>query len=211
LKGFASNKGRNFQKKRNGWQRFACQPFCLSAPNGQRRYHACLAVPAASVTTAATVKPATAAVKATTTVETAAAMESATTAMESATMEATAMEAFTAESTTVETLATEAATKAAIEATATVEAAMKAAIKEPISVPEAKAPPGSGADEDAALKPVRAVIAVGGAGVRIIIVVTISAGGWAVIDRPSKSNAEGDALGVRVRSREETDTESNAE
>jgi hypothetical protein len=198
LKGFASNKGRNFQKKRNGWQRFACQPFCLSAPNGQRRYHACLAVPAASVTTAATV-------------ETAAAMESATTAMESATMEATAMEAFTAESTTVETLATEAATKAAIEATATVEAAMKAAIKEPISVPEAKAPPGSGADEDAALKPVRAVIAVGGAGVRIIIVVTISAGGWAVIDRPSKPNAEGDALGVRVRSREEADTESNAE
>jgi hypothetical protein len=204
LKRFASNKGRNFQKKRNGWQRFACQPFCLSAPNGQRRYHACLAVPAASVATAATVKPATAAVKATTTVETAAAMESAT-------MESTAMEAFTAESTSVETLATEAATKAAIEATATIEAAMKAAIKEPVSVPEAKAPPGSGADEDAALKPIRAVIAVGSAGVRIIIVVTISAGGWAVIDRPSKSNAEGDALGVRVRSREETDTESNAE
>jgi hypothetical protein len=182
-------------------------------------YHACLAVPAASVTTAATVKPATAAtvkpataaVKATTTVETAATMESATTATESATMESTAMEAFTAESAAVEALAAEAATKAAIETTTTIEAAMKAAIKEAISVPEAKAPPGSGADEDAALKPVRAVIAVGGAGVRIIIVVAISAGGWAVIDRPSKSNAEGNALGVRVRSREEKDAEKNTE
>jgi hypothetical protein len=152
--------------------------------------------------TTATVKAATA-----TTVKAAATVETAATAMES-----TATEAFTAESTAVETFATEAATKAAIKAaatvetptkaTATVEAAVKAAItiKETISVPEAKAPPGSGADEDAALKPVRAVIAVGGAGVRIVVVITVGAGRWAVIDRRSKSNAEGDALGVRVRS-----------
>jgi hypothetical protein len=109
-----------------------------------------------------------------------------------------------------------AATKAAIKATATVEATMKAAIKETISVPEAKptpeSKPGTCADENAALKPVRAVIAVGGASVGIIVVITIGADRrWAVIDRPSKSNAEGDALGVRVRSGEETHTETNTE
>jgi hypothetical protein len=183
---------------------FAGQPFCFSAPKGHRRYHACLAVPAASVATA-TVKP-SASVKA------AASMKPTTTMETTTTMEATAVEALTMESTAVETLATEAATKATIKAAATVEAAMKAAIKEAISVPEAEAPPGSGADEDATIEPVRAVIAVGRAGVRIIIVVAISAG-WrrSVIHRRSKSNAESDALGARIRSREETNTESNAD
>jgi hypothetical protein len=206
LKGFASNE---IPEKRNGWQRFACQPFCLSAPKGHRRYHASLAVPAASVPTA-TMKPAAATVKAATTT-----ME-ATTAVEAATaVEAT----FTAESTAVETLPMKAAIKAAAtvetptKATATIEAAVKAAItiKETITIPEAKAPPRSGADEDAAIEPFRAVIAVGSAGVGIVVVISIATGWWAVIGRRSKSNAEGDALGVRVRSREETDAESNAE
>jgi hypothetical protein len=110
-------------------------------------------------------------------------------------MEAAAAEAFTAESTAVET----AATKTVIKATATVEAAMKAPIKETVTVPEAKAPPGSGAEEDSAIEPFRAVIPVGGATVGIIAVIAIGADRrWAVIDRPSKSNSEGDALGVRI-------------
>src|SRR6266404_3496616 len=147
----------------------------LSAPKGYRRYHACLAV-------SATV--ATAAVEATSTAE-------------SITVETAAMKA----AITMEAAITaEAAMKAAIKATATVEAATK----ETITVPEAKATapetkPGAGAEEDAAVEPFRAVIAVGSAGVGIIIVIAIGAdGSWAVIDRPSKSNAEGDALGVRV-------------
>jgi hypothetical protein len=160
---------------KNGWQRFAASRSVSNAPKGYRRYHASLAVPAASVA-AASVKPAATTVKAAT-----------------ATMEATA---------------------AAVEATtATMEAAtaVEAATKETITVPEAKAPPRSCADENAALKPVRAVIAVRRAVVWRIVVVPIGAGGRAVIDGPSKSNAEGDALGIRVRSREETDTEKNTE
>jgi hypothetical protein len=166
-------------------------------------------VPAASV--AAAVAPA-AAMEAT-----AAAVKATAAAMKAtaATMEATAAaEAFTAESTAVEP----ATMKAAIKATATVEAAMRAAIRETISVPEAKATapetmkPGTCADEDAAVEPVRSVVSVGRAGVRIIVVIAIGAGGsCAVIDRPSKSNAEGDALSVRIRSRKETNTEKNTE
>jgi type IV secretory pathway VirJ component len=190
------------------------QPFCLSAPKGYRRYHASLAVSATSVATPA-VKPAT-------TVETAATVK-ATAAMETAaTVESLTVEALTAESTAVETPAM----KAAIKATATVEAAMKAtietpvkaAIKETITVAEAKAPPGSGADEDAAIEPFRAVIIVGSAGIRIVVVIAIGARRWAVvdrrwtvIDRPTKSNAEPDVLRVRVRSREETNTEKKTE
>ena len=177
---------------KNGWQRFAASRSVSNAPKGYRRYHASLAVPAASVAAATTVKAATATMEAT----------------------AAAVEAIsTAESTIVET----AAMKAAIKATATVEtstkatATVEAATKETITVPEAKAPPRSCADENAALKPVRAVIAVRRAVVWRIVVVPIGAGGRAVIDGPSKSNAEGDALGIRVRSREETDTEKNTE
>jgi cytoskeletal protein RodZ len=196
---------------KNGWQRFAASRSVSNAPKGYRRYHASLAVPAASVA-AASVKPAATTVKAATaTMEaTAAAVEATTATMEAA----TAVEAIsTAESTVVET----AAMKAAIKATATVEtstkatATVEAATKETITVPEAKAPPRSCADENAALKPVRAVIAVRRAVVWRIVVVPIGAGGRAVIDGPSKSNAEGDALGIRVRSREETDTEKNTE
>ena len=136
----------------------------------------------------------TAAVKAATAMESAATMESTATVETISTMETATVEAISAtESTAVET----AATKAVIKATATVEAAMKTAIKETISVPEA--PPGSGAEEDSAIEPFRAVIPVGGATVGIIAVIAIGADRrWAVIGRPSKSNAEGDALGVRI-------------
>src|SRR5258706_13569399 len=129
----------------------------------------------------------------------------------------------TAESAAMETTTVKVATaEAVIKATATVEASTKAtttveaSIKETISVPEAKATPetkpGTCTDENAALKPVRAVIAVGRAGVWVIVVIAITANRRrSVIDGPSKSNAEGDALGVRIRGREETNTEKKTE
>src|SRR5258708_7080340 len=153
---------------------------------------------AASVTTAA-LKPATTTVKAAATaMEATAAAVKATSTVEAAAMEATTMKVTTA--------------AAVIKATATVEAP----IKEAISVPEAKATPetkpGTCTDENAALKPVRAVIAVGRAGVWVIVVIAIAANRRrSVIDGPSKSNAEGDALGVRIRGREETNTEKKTE
>jgi hypothetical protein len=157
---------------------------------------------------------ATAAVKSASPVETASAVEAFAT-MEAAAVESLTVEAFTAESTAVET----SAMKAAIKATATVEAAMEAtieatvkvAIKKTIAVAEAKAPPGASADEDAAIEPFRAVISIGSAAVGVIAVIAIGAGGRAVINRASESNAEADVLGVCVRSREETNTEKNTE
>jgi len=72
--------------------------------------------------------------------------------------------------------------------------------------------PRSGADEDAAGEPIRSVIAVGGAGVRIIVVIAIGAdGSGPVIHGTSYTDAKGDALGVRARGREQTNTETNAE
>jgi hypothetical protein len=112
-----------------------------------------------------------------------------------------------------------AATKATIKAV--IKPAMKAAIKETITIPEAKAAtktkPGAGADEDVPGEPFRGVIAVRSTGVRVITVIAIGADGrwavvidsWTVIDGPSKSEA--DPLGMRVRSREERDTKTNAE
>jgi hypothetical protein len=138
----------------------------------------------------------------------------AATSMKPATVKAPAMEAFTAESTAVESAAMKAAIKAPMKTTieAPIEAAVKAAIKEAITIPEPKAPPWSGADEDTAVEPVRAVIAVGGAGVRVIPVIPVAAdGGRAVIDGPPKSKAEGDTLGVRARGQKERDTENNAD
>jgi hypothetical protein len=81
-----------------------------------------------------------------------------------------------------------------------------------VATPVIAVVPGAGADEDAAGEPIRPVEAVRGTGVRIIIVVAVSAD-WrgAVIGRGANSNAEGDALGLRVRSGEETNTETNAE
>jgi hypothetical protein len=72
--------------------------------------------------------------------------------------------------------------------------------------------PGAGADEDAAGKPIRSVVSIGGAGVGIIVVIAIGAdGGGPVIHRTPYTDAKGDALGVRARGREETNTETNAE
>jgi hypothetical protein len=98
----------------------------------------------------------------------------------------------------VETSAVKAAIEASMEAA--VEAAMKTAIKETITVAEAKAPPWSGSEEDVAIEPFRAVIAVGSAGIGIIAVISIGAVRWTVINRSAKSNAEGDALSVGVGS-----------
>jgi hypothetical protein len=116
------------------------------------------------------------------------------------------------------TATVEAATKATttIEPTTKATTTVEAPIKEAISVPEAKATsetkPGTCTDENAALKPVRAVVAVGRAGVWVIVVIAIAADRRrSVIDGPSKSNAEGDALGVRIRGREETNTEKKTE
>jgi hypothetical protein len=68
--------------------------------------------------------------------------------------------------------------------------------------------PGAGADEDAAGEPVRAVVTIGRTGVGIVVVVAVGAD-WrgTVIGRRSESHTEGDALSVRVRSREERNTE----
>jgi hypothetical protein len=150
-------------------------------------------------------KPATTTVKAAATaMEATAAAVKATSTAESAAMETTTVKVATAEAVIKATATVEASTKA----TTTVEAS----IKETITVPEAKATPetkpGTCADENAALKPVRAVIAVGRTGVWVIVVIAIAADRRrSVIDGPSKSNAEGDALGVRIRSREKTNTE----
>jgi hypothetical protein len=90
---------------------------------------------------------------------------------------------------------------AAIVPTATVGVAASVAVE-----------PRSSPDEDTAYEPVRTVIAVGCASVRIIVIVAVFAD-WraAVIDRGANSDAEGYALGVRVRRREETNTEANSE
>src|SRR4029077_432801 len=72
--------------------------------------------------------------------------------------------------------------------------------------------PGAGADEDTAYEIIRSVEAIGCAGVRIIIVVAVCADWrWAVVGRDADSDAEGDALGLRVRSGEETNRETNGE
>jgi hypothetical protein len=145
---------------------------------------------------------ATATVKSATTVKATAAVE-ASSAVESATMEVAATEAFTAKALIV---VEPAAMEAAIKATATVEAAMETTIKETITVPEAK--PRSGTDENAAVEPIRAVIAVRRAGVGRVIVVAVRAGGRrTVIDWRSDAYAEADMLGAGVRSREKTNAE----
>ena len=95
-----------------------------------------------------------------------------------------------------------------IVATATVTTVSAAAV-EAVSV---AVEPGTGADEDAAYEIIRSVEAVGCAGVRIIIVVAVGADGrGAVIGRGAKSDAEGDAPGLRVGGGEETNSETNAE
>ena len=72
--------------------------------------------------------------------------------------------------------------------------------------------PGTSADEDTADEPIRSVISVGRAGVRIVVVVAVGAdGSRPVIHGTSYTDAKGDALGVRARRREERNSETNAE
>lgn len=158
----------------------------------------------------ATVKPATT-VKSSTAMKPAATatMATATAVKVASTVETTAVEIAAAiaviKSTSVPASAIVPAAAIISTATVTVSAAV-------VAVSVIAVVPGAGADEDAAYEPIRPVIAVGRAGVRSIVVIPIGADrSWAVIGRRSKSNAESDVLGARVRSREETNTESDAE
>lgn len=159
---------------------------------------------------------ATAAVKSTTSVESAA----------TAVKPSTAVEAIAAvEIATVIAPSTVAAAIAAIKAAATIIAAVLTVISAatiiaaPVAVSAAVVAvaviavvPGAGTYEDAADEPVRAIVAVGGASVGIIVVVAVGAD-WrgTVIGRSADSYAEGDALCVRIISREETKTKQNSE
>ena len=118
--------------------------------------------------------------------------------------------------------------KAAIESTPVISAStvvaatiiaasVKAAAIEAVSV--IAAIPGAGADEDAANKPVRAVVAVGGACVRIVVVIAIGAhrgraivgGAVSVIDGAAKARTEGDVLGVGIGRGEHANGEQDGE
>jgi len=153
----------------------------------------------------AAVRSATAMEAAATTVELSAAAEVATTTVAVAAVEVAAAIA------AIESASISAAAVVAISTTvitATIEAA-------PVAVPMIAVVaviPGTGADEDAAYKPVRAVVAVGGAGVWVVVVVAVGAdGSRPVIHGTSYTDAKGDALGVRGRRREERNSETNAE
>jgi hypothetical protein len=66
--------------------------------------------------------------------------------------------------------------------------------------------PGTNADEDAASKPSRAIVAVGGAGVRGVVVVAVCAGWWAVSVSAVGWDADADTnrdLSVGVSSRDQ--------
>src|SRR5712691_10747397 len=127
--------------------------------------------------------------------------------MPAAVRSATAVEAAaSAAIAAIESASVSAATVVAVSATL-----IAATIVAVASVSVITAIPGAGADEDAADEPVRSIEAVGCAGVRIIIVVAIGADGrGAVIGRGDNSDTEGEALGLRVRSGEETNSEKNA-
>jgi hypothetical protein len=167
-----------------------------------------------------------AAVKPATTVTFATAVETAATMGLSAAVEAvTAVELTASVEVTTATI-TVAAVKvsaaiAAIESTPVIPAAAVVAISAAVvtativavaSVSVITAIPGTGADEDAAREPVRSVIAVGRASVWVVVVVAVGAhGSRPVIHGTSYTDAKGDALGVRARRREETNSETNAE
>jgi hypothetical protein len=158
------------------------------------------------VASATAVRSASAAVESTTTVELSATPEVTTATEAVAAVEVSAAIA------AIKSASVSAATVVAIAAAAIIPTAAVVTISATIEAVPIAVKPGAGADEDAAYEPVRSVEAVGCAGVRIIIVVAIGADGrGAVIDRSAKSDAEGDALGLRVRSGEETNSETNAE
>ena len=130
------------------------------------------------------------------TMEASATVESAATVKVSAAMKtASAMEA----------LAVEAAIKApTCESPAEVATPVKsAAVEAPMSIKSVE--PRSRADEDSTDKPIRAVVAVGRASVRIIIVVAVGANRRRAVVRRPYSYPNEHALGVRVGSREEAD------
>src|SRR6266851_10330128 len=149
--------------------------------------------------------PAAATMETPATVEAAAAMEVTAATITVAAVEVAAVIA-AIESTSISAAAVVAISTTVI--TATIEAA-------PVAVPMIAVVaviPGTGADEDAAYKPVRAVVAVGGAGVWVVVVVAVGAdGSRPVIHGTSYTDAKGDALGVRGRRREERNSETNAE
>jgi len=149
-----------------------------------------------------------AAVRSATAVEAAASAAELSTSVEVATAtEAVAAVEVSAAIAAIESASVSAATVVAVSATV-----IAATIVAVASVSVITAIPGAGADEDAADEPVRSIEAVGCAGVRIIIVVAIGADGrGAVIGRGDNSDTEGEALGLRVRSGEETNSEKNAE
>jgi hypothetical protein len=168
------------------------------------------AMEAASTSTAVK-SSATAAVEATaaTTVETAAgsAAETASTVKAVTAAESAAVVNASAEAGTNSTAA-EAAIKTPAEATI-VEASAKTAIEAPsktavVEIAEAakatietteseSAEPGTGADEYAICKPVGAVVAIRRAGIRSVVVVSVSADRWGVEIRPARpiANADG--------------------
>src|SRR5713226_6970792 len=161
---------------------------------------------------AAAVKPATTVTFATTVEAAATAAElSASVEVAAATVAVAAVEVSAAIA-AIESASVSAATVVAIAAAAIIPAAAVAISAAVVAVSVIAVIPGAGSDEDAAGEPIRSVESVGRAGVRVIVVVAISANWrWAVISGGANSDAEGDALGLRVRSGEETNSETNAE
>src|SRR6266481_5961592 len=112
----------------------------------------------------------------------------------------------TIESTTV--IAATAIISAATVIAATIAAASVTISAAVIATPVISVIPGTGADERAADEPIRSVETIRRASVGVVIVVSVGANrSGLVISGHSNSNAEGDALGLRERSREETNAE----
>jgi hypothetical protein len=85
-------------------------------------------------------------------------------------------------------------------------------ISAPIEAAAVAVDPRAGSDEDAADKPVRAVVSIRSAVIRRIIVVAVSADGRsAIVARGTDSDAECYALGLRVGRREKRDGETNTD
>src|SRR6266849_1116162 len=163
-------------------------------------------MPAATMETPATVEAAAAMEATATSVELSASMEVTTATITVAAVEVSAAIA------AIESASVSAATVVAISAAAIIPTATVVAVSTAVVAMSVAVEPGAGADEDAAGEPIRPVEAVGSAGVGIIVVIAIGAdGSRPVIHGTSYTDAKGDALGVRARRREETNSETNAE
>ena|SRR5260370_968092 len=162
-------------------------------------------MPAATMETPATVEAAAAMEATATTVELSASMEVTTATITVAAVEVSAAIA------AIESASVSAATVVAVSAAAIIPTAT-VAVSAAVVAMSVAVEPGAGADEGAAYEPVRSVEAVGRASVWVVVVVAVGAdGSRPVIHGTSYTDAKGDALGLRVRSREETNTETNAE